>query len=272
MLAMSVFFALRDAAAACRGRSRPKLRAPATAEALLDAVGLPRHRRGSPASRKGALHEGFGHAARPAAAGMGPIVRVVVATVRGSAPREPGACILVLADGERGTIGGGHLELFATRAAATPEIGVRPAGKSRVRAAPPPRNCAKFGLGPALGRVLWRPHAFLLEPISGRQEPWQAPPGAVEQREPAVLVTAIGDAGAEKIVVSADDVTGALSDPRRHAEAVEAARGAAVGWGWRRAAGERRRGAAAVRARPVEGIPRRSARRRPCRPGAGTRA
>jgi xanthine dehydrogenase large subunit len=39
MLAMSVFFALRDALAACgSGRRSPKLRAPATPEAVLAAL------------------------------------------------------------------------------------------------------------------------------------------------------------------------------------------------------------------------------------------
>lgn len=46
-----------------------------------------------------------------------PVVRVVVALVRGSAPREPGASMLVTAGGTVGTIGGGHLELVATRIA-----------------------------------------------------------------------------------------------------------------------------------------------------------
>jgi xanthine dehydrogenase accessory factor len=41
-------------------------------------------------------------------------VRVTVAAVRGSAPREPGACMLVGYNWEEGTIGGGHLELLAT--------------------------------------------------------------------------------------------------------------------------------------------------------------
>lgn len=49
--------------------------------------------------------------------GDAPVVRVVVADVRGSAPREPGACMLVSPAGEDGTIGGGHLEFVATRAA-----------------------------------------------------------------------------------------------------------------------------------------------------------
>jgi xanthine dehydrogenase accessory factor len=43
-------------------------------------------------------------------AGGRAMVRVVVAAVRGSAPREAGACMLVGADNVTGTIGGGHLE------------------------------------------------------------------------------------------------------------------------------------------------------------------
>ena len=51
------------------------------------------------------------------AATRAPIVRVEVAATRGSAPRDAGACMLVSADREWGTIGGGHLELVATRTA-----------------------------------------------------------------------------------------------------------------------------------------------------------
>jgi xanthine dehydrogenase accessory factor len=46
-----------------------------------------------------------------------PVVRIVVAQVKGSAPREPGACMLVSTEGIEGTIGGGHLEWEAMRAA-----------------------------------------------------------------------------------------------------------------------------------------------------------
>ncbi|WP_295685126.1 xanthine dehydrogenase accessory protein XdhC [uncultured Nevskia sp.] len=45
------------------------------------------------------------------------VVRVLVASARGSAPREAGACMLVGRDGLRGTIGGGYLEWEAQRAA-----------------------------------------------------------------------------------------------------------------------------------------------------------
>ena len=47
----------------------------------------------------------------------GRVIRVVVAAVKGSAPREPGAEMLVWDDGQRGTIGGGQLEWQAAETA-----------------------------------------------------------------------------------------------------------------------------------------------------------
>ena len=54
-----------------------------------------------------------------AAKGAGPLVRIVVASVRGSAPREAGACMLVSEATSSGTIGGGRLELTAIESART---------------------------------------------------------------------------------------------------------------------------------------------------------
>jgi xanthine dehydrogenase accessory factor len=45
------------------------------------------------------------------------VIRVLVAQMRGSAPREPGACMLVTGDATEGTIGGGNLEWQAIQAA-----------------------------------------------------------------------------------------------------------------------------------------------------------
>lgn len=62
----------------------------------------------------------FDRAALTAAiAARGSVVRVVVAGVKGSAPRETGAAMLVWGDGQSGTIGGGALEFEAARAART---------------------------------------------------------------------------------------------------------------------------------------------------------
>jgi xanthine dehydrogenase accessory factor len=50
-------------------------------------------------------------------AGEPVVIRVLIAEVRGSAPREPGACMLVTQSGTYGTIGGGNLEWQAMHAA-----------------------------------------------------------------------------------------------------------------------------------------------------------
>jgi xanthine dehydrogenase accessory factor len=70
-----------------------------------------------------------------------PVVRVVVAAVRGSAPREPGACMLVSIKDEIGTIGGGHLEFVATRIAR--DLLDSPAAPARLD---------RFSLGASLGQ------------------------------------------------------------------------------------------------------------------------
>ena len=54
---------------------------------------------------------------RTAVARHGRVSRVVVAEIRGSSPREAGAAMLVWADGQSGTIGGGALEYEAAAAA-----------------------------------------------------------------------------------------------------------------------------------------------------------
>ncbi|MEL6690153.1 MAG: xanthine dehydrogenase accessory protein XdhC [Pseudomonadota bacterium] len=68
----------------------------------------------------------------------GPVARVVVAEVRGSAPREVGAAMWVWPGGQDGTIGGGTLEFEAAEAA-------RRMAESTVKA-------TKHALGPDLGQ------------------------------------------------------------------------------------------------------------------------
>src|SRR5207248_7105479 len=65
-----------------------------------------------------ALRHNWPHAVCRLLEGRDPaVVRVLIAEVRGSAPREPGACMLVSPSGIQGTIGGGNLEWQALRAA-----------------------------------------------------------------------------------------------------------------------------------------------------------
>lgn len=72
-------------------------------------------------------------------AAHGAVARVVVAAVDGSAPREAGAAMVVWADGQSGTIGGGALEFEAAGRARA----ALAAGRGRLDRAP---------LGPALGQ------------------------------------------------------------------------------------------------------------------------
>lgn len=75
-----------------------------------------------------------------AIAAHGPVVRVVVADIAGSTPREVGAAMLVWPDGMAGTIGGGALEWEALRAARA------------MLAAGEPTRVTEHPLGPALGQ------------------------------------------------------------------------------------------------------------------------
>jgi xanthine dehydrogenase accessory factor len=107
------------------------------------------------------------------------LIRVVVASVRGSAPREAGACMLVGASCIDGSIGGGQLELKATEIAR--QMLAQPAMPARLD---------RFALGATLGQCcggavnLWFERfdagdcAFLSTALAARQ-----------RGEPAVLVT-----------------------------------------------------------------------------------
>jgi xanthine dehydrogenase accessory factor len=96
-------------------------------------------------------------AALAASASSGrPCVVVTVLRVEGSAPREPGAKMVVWEDGFAGSVGGGHLELEALAAArALLAAGAAPAG--------PLVN--DYKLGPALGQCCGGVAALLFEAV-----------------------------------------------------------------------------------------------------------
>lgn len=75
-----------------------------------------------------------------AVADHGQVVRVVITAVDGSAPREAGTSMLVWADGQEGTIGGGALEYAAARAA----HGMLSVGEAR--------RHDRMPLGPSMGQ------------------------------------------------------------------------------------------------------------------------
>jgi len=94
-------------------------------------------------------------AARHAAAA--PAVLVTVAIVEGSVPREPGAKMLVLADGFAGTIGGGHLEHRAIEIARRM---LEEGGQPRLE---------RFALGPSLGQCCGGIAHLVFEPVDRDQ-------------------------------------------------------------------------------------------------------
>ncbi|KIC12146.1 molybdenum cofactor sulfurylase [Leisingera sp. ANG-M1] len=76
-------------------------------------------------------------ALRQAVAEHGRVVRVVIAAIRGSSPRETGTAMLVWQEGQSGTIGGGTLEYEAAEAAREQIV---------------PRKLSTHALGPDLGQ------------------------------------------------------------------------------------------------------------------------
>lgn len=71
----------------------------------------------------------------------GAAVRVVIADIRGSSPREPGAALLVWEHGQSGTIGGGALEHEAVQIA-----------RAQLKAGNHASRLSHHPLGPALGQ------------------------------------------------------------------------------------------------------------------------
>ena len=123
-----------------------------------------------------------------------PAVLVTVAGIRGSAPREVGAKMIVTRTATIGTIGGGQLEYQCAHIAA---------GMLDDREEPVQR---KFPLGASMGQCCGGVVEILFEPIADRLPGWLKDLRALHgQREPAVVVTRLAGATA-KFVVTADAV------------------------------------------------------------------
>ena len=126
------------------------------------------------------------------AAGDGPVVRVVVARVRGSAPREAGASMLVARAGVHGTIGGGHLEHVAIATAA------------RLVGEPPARpHVDRFSLGASLGQCCGGIVELLFVRYDASDLDFIAAALAQRSDDPAcVLATAIGAAPRHRLLAA----------------------------------------------------------------------
>ena len=142
-----------------------------------------------------------------------PAVLVTVAGVRGSAPREIGAKMIVTATETIGTIGGGQLEYQSTRVA----VGMLEEEQMALRS---------FPLGSAMGQCCGGVVEILFEPFVGDMPAWLRDLRALHgQREPAVIATRISRSAPGKFVVTADRVFGVAED---HADSAMVAMARAI--------------------------------------------
>ena len=125
-----------------------------------------------------------------------PAVIVTVAGIRGSAPREIGAKMIVTSRQTLGTIGGGQLEYQCTR------LAVDMLGKAQA-------VLRKFPLGSSMGQCCGGVVEILFEPLSGGMPAWLRDLDALHgEREAAVLATVFAPPAPFKVVVTARTVLG----------------------------------------------------------------
>jgi xanthine dehydrogenase accessory factor len=139
-------------------------------------------------------------------------VLVTVASTKGSAPREPGAKMIVTAGGAHGTIGGGHLEHQAI-AIARDLIACGGGGVLR-----------RFPLGASLGQCCGGLVNLLFDPVIAAADWVDTLSTFRRDATPCVLVTAVhGAAYTGKLVVTSDRAIGTLG-PELDRQAAEIAR------------------------------------------------
>ena len=131
------------------------------------------------------------------------LVRVALASVLGSAPRETGASMLVGADSLRGSIGGGNLEFKAT------EIARAMLGQGTAW------QVTSFPLGPALGQCCGGYVELWFERIEAGQRAAFAPFAAARSSATAecILATVAGPDQPSRRALLAQDACNAFDDP-----------------------------------------------------------
>lgn len=119
------------------------------------------------------------------------IVRIVLAAVRGSAPREPGAVMLVGREIHEGTIGGGALEWQALSVA-----------HSMLTDAEPPVRLQRLVLGSALAQCCGGTVQLWIERHTRAQLEWLATATRAARHGPALLSSALTPGGVERAVLT----------------------------------------------------------------------
>ncbi len=143
-------------------------------------------------------------------------VLVTVAAVRGSAPREAGARMVVTRERVAETIGGGNLELAAMERARQMLDG-RPAPGARL---------VRYPLGPGFRQCCGGVVTLLFERVAAEEAWWLACLAELERAgRPGVVITgAEGGCGGRRLVVSATGCEGTLGEPALDEEALGLAR------------------------------------------------
>ncbi len=127
-------------------------------------------------------------------------VLVTVAGIRGSAPREIGAKMIITATESVGTIGGGQLEYQCTRVA----VGLLQERQLSLRS---------FPLGSSMGQCCGGVVEILFEPLGNGMPAWLRDLSALHgQREAAIIVTRMSSSAPAKFIVTADRVFGDGTD------------------------------------------------------------
>jgi xanthine dehydrogenase accessory factor len=138
---------------------------------------------------------------------------VWVATARGSTPREPGAAMVVTADGAVGTIGGGRLEYEALSIAR--EALAAGAGASRKR----------FPLAASVGQCCGGVATLAFATFGADDRDWVAAVDATLASGVAVAVVhGLAPAAGRRMIVSATAVEGSLGNAALDATAIALAR------------------------------------------------
>lgn len=143
-------------------------------------------------------------------------VLVTVADVRGSAPREPGARMVVTRTAAHDTIGGGNLEAACVERARDMLATDSSANAQLVR----------FPLGAGFGQCCGGVATILFEHVTQRSAAWlPALEAHVRAAEPCVVITvAEGRHGGAKLVAGRRTHSGTLGDARLDANALAQAR------------------------------------------------
>jgi len=140
------------------------------------------------------------------------VVRVAVATIKGSAPREPGTTMLVAAGRVIGTIGGGHLEWEGIRAA-------REMMKNGT--ATPSARMERFVLATHLGQCCGGVVELWLERLTRADLTLlRSASQAVRDREPVLMTTSLSGGRSTRRVMRASTPAFLPSSLRASAEAL----------------------------------------------------